>query len=925
MTARTLQSASPVLLLTPLFVRASVPFSPLPGWDTDPMLTSDPSALSVLGPAGSIGLDLLVFLGAALWSILNRRALRAERLSASLSHVATVAGGCALPIILLAAFTGWSIHDYRIALAWLSAGVAAFTIASAARNDPSARALVAAVTLGFIALLAARAGTQFLVEHPLTVADFQANKEQILQARGWTADSASARAYERRLTQPDASAWFALSNVLAGLSAASTIAFLGLLAAALRAKPLRSPALLTAAILGTALSAAALYFAFSKGGLIALAAGLGAITLIWLALSPRWPTRRLPIVLILGLGTVLAPIALIIARGLAGETALGGELSLYFRWFYLQGASGIFTHYPISGVGPDGFQQAFLLTKPALCPEDPSSAHSILFDWAATLGIAGLILGLALLLLTVLITASPFRAASTPVRQPPLEQASVGQASRLSAPPITLSLSSRLPLLIPALATLLAAWIESPGMSPTAALARVAGLIGWCLLAWLLYAPLTRAFTSADPRTRALTFAAFSAAAITLIAHAQIEVTFAWVPSVGLAALFLGIAWWRTPLAERPASRAAPAHSAPLPTFGLTTPKVAWLLKHGSVAVVYVWLVVVLLFVFKGGPLSAIRVELNARSAARLLEPLGEANSQLADLQRQSASGDLSPSDTAAALDRIRSNLRNSYVATSPPALPGDIITDPLQRELCRATIALGFAAADRLTDDRSFITDWRTVRALAELRIRIASAAQDAGAGQIAYDQLRQLEYSTFKAFDVSPDSRDNVDYSLDPPEPNEPRRMPLHNVGLPNTNVPILRTRSLILLAMADLRERTTRADAIANGADPDLAARSSEFIILPRLNSLRCLKKAHLLDPTNPDHPARAAELAAELAATLPAQSLDPRNPRLTPPTHQTAAKWAALALELNKNTRLDPLGRALSEARLTRLRELTNQSE
>ena len=72
-----------------------------------------------------------------------------------------------------------------------------------------------------------------------------------------------------------------------------------------------------------------------------------------------------------------------------GEASLGGEKSLLFRWHYALGAFRIFASDPYLGVGPDGFQSAFLSMKNAFNPEEPVSAHNVVLDWFSTLGPQG--------------------------------------------------------------------------------------------------------------------------------------------------------------------------------------------------------------------------------------------------------------------------------------------------------------------------------------------------------------------------------------------------------------------------------------------------------------------------------------------------------------------------------------------------------
>lgn len=867
-----LLNIAPVMMLTPLFVRASVPFSIMPGWDSDPMLTHDAGAMGTLGPAGSLALDACVLTGAAVWSTAGQ--MQDHGRQAAGWWWETVGRLASTGVLLLAVPTllslavGWTEQDLRIGMSWLSAIVALCTVAAASRADTRVRGLVGALTLGFLALLACRAGLQFLVEHPQTVADFQRNKEQFLLSRGWTEGSTSARAYERRLSQPDASAWFALSNVLASFAAAVTVVFSGLAWALVRAnqKERNTPrARFCAAVaLGVATSIAALWFAHSKGGVIALITGQLALLAMLVAMTGRCRPWRLPTVLAVGLGAIVGPIALVVARGLLGERL--GELSLLFRWFYMQGAAGILAKFPLTGIGPDGFQQAFLLTKPALCPEDPSSAHSVLFDWAACLGLAGLVLGLTLIALSVFISASPFRAMNDRSPQPDTHTSTM--------------LSPRLVLLIPALATIVSAWIETPGMSPASAMARVAGLIGWCMIAGLLWQPLTKAFSSADGRTRGRVYAAFAAGALTLIAHGQIEVTLTWTPAVGLAGMMIGVAWWRgAPWNPIPVSQAESLWS-----------------RFRSAA----WIVVLVIFVAKfllPNVTWCVRSERSARAASALLAPLGQANTHLADLRLRTLRGEATPADLRAELEDIMRSLSKSYDPSRAPSC--EHVEDPIQRELARATIALGAAATERLNLPAAY-RDWRFDRALAEVHIRVATAASDARVDSVAQRHMHDAVSASFSNREAVVQQGTTLSHAMSA------------RAGM---NVPLLRTKSLILLARADLIEQL-RTRSTSESEQQSM----TQQIVSDMLEALRSLKRAHELDPTSPDHPATIAELTLAILHRFPPTSPGSGGPHLSHPDPSEPAMWAGKALQLNELTRLDPVGRALAESRAERLRRI-----
>ncbi|NBX40780.1 MAG: hypothetical protein EBR15_05065, partial [Gammaproteobacteria bacterium] len=84
------------------------------------------------------------------------------------------------------------------------------------------RAVVAAILLAAAVPIVARGLIQVWIEHPQMVAEFRAHKQEILAARGWAEGSPQALTYERRLVQPEATAWFGLSNVASSALAACT-------------------------------------------------------------------------------------------------------------------------------------------------------------------------------------------------------------------------------------------------------------------------------------------------------------------------------------------------------------------------------------------------------------------------------------------------------------------------------------------------------------------------------------------------------------------------------------------------------------------------------------------------------------------------------------------------------------------------------
>ncbi|MBY0263705.1 MAG: O-antigen ligase family protein [Phycisphaerales bacterium] len=441
-----------LLSLGPLLLRATTGTTTLPLWDLDPMVYSVP--MSGVGPALSMVLDVLVLMGAACLLLAQRaRGRGVSTLAVSLAAVG------AIPVLWHAMAGGGSLNDQRIGFSWMAGIFGAVGVYHAAR-EPAVRRLLAAVVLGFLALLAIKSFQQVFIDHPQTVADFRQSKAQLLAAHGWAPGSPSALAFERRLSQPEASGWFGLSNVLATLASGLSVAAIGLATAAWR--KVHVPRAAAAGVAGLAIAGlACLWLAGAKGGWLSFVAGVSALGVLSLLARAASSNPRLGRLLagLIGPAAVLGALALVAVRGAIGERL--GELSLLFRWFYAQGAMRIFAEHPLLGVGPDGFQSAYSLAKPPLSVEDVTSPHAVVYDWIATLGVLGAA-WIALLLLAGFVAgrgaASPRHAAEPEPAGPTRNEI-------------------RLALALPAAATLAAAFLELSLRSPDAITVRIVGLL----------------------------------------------------------------------------------------------------------------------------------------------------------------------------------------------------------------------------------------------------------------------------------------------------------------------------------------------------------------------------------------------------------------------------------------------------------------
>jgi len=363
------------LLAVLAVLRLLLPFTPDRFFDVDP--ASVPGPFPALGPGGSMLIDavILVVAGSALTRLVRR--------GRGIDPVLVVLGLLPLPVILwharLDVLQAWRAFD------WFAVAALGVAMAHLVRV-PSSRRAVAAIVLGGIAAMGVRGGWQVFVEHADTVAYFDAHRAEILASRGWTADSAAALAFERRLRQPEATGWIGFSNVFSGLAGAGAILMLAMLAAwrVRRRGSVEAGGPVVLGLVGVGL----LILVGLNGSKGAIAACGLAVPIALLAVGP-WSDvdpRRLGR---LALGAGVVALLAIAARGLLPEDALG-DRSLLFRWHYTQGAASMVAEHPLVGVGPDGFQDAYLLHKPLRSPENVASAHGMAIDWLASLGVTGL-------------------------------------------------------------------------------------------------------------------------------------------------------------------------------------------------------------------------------------------------------------------------------------------------------------------------------------------------------------------------------------------------------------------------------------------------------------------------------------------------------------------------------------------------------
>lgn len=575
-------------------LRATSAYDPFPSWTLDP--TRAVSATSSITPAMGLALDAAVLAAAGLGLALE--AFLGRGVKAWMVVLGLI--GCVPAAWHGLAGTGARFENAVTGATWASAVLGAVAMAHLCRDARLAR-MTAALVAGACLLMVARAGLQVFWEHPQTVERFRASREAVLAAQGFTPGSVAAQIFERRLIQPEATAWVGMSNVLGSMLAAGMVMFLAWGAISLRrasdALDRPSEGWIGVLLLSAAACGFGLWLTRSKGAMAAGALGAAVVAAAAVARQvwPGWSRSRWErLGALTGVAAIAGALVAVVARGAVGERI--DELSLLFRWFYAQAAVRIGLDHPLVGVGPAGFKDAYLLAKPALSPEEVSSPHSVLLDWWATLGVMGLAWGALLLGLA---WGAGRRAAELVTPSDPDEAPTRAASSLADA---RARMEARTVALLAAAVVVGGAAIEREALPPESALIRGIGLLAW-IGAGLSILAVWRTRVGAGACAGAL-----GAGAIALLAHSQIELTAVWPASAALAMVVIGSA-----ASGKVASVRDGAWSVGR-TMGLA----------GSAAVVGLGAMVL------AGPWrAASRWEANLSAAAEAVRPMAEVNERL--------------------------------------------------------------------------------------------------------------------------------------------------------------------------------------------------------------------------------------------------------------------------------------------------------
>lgn len=625
--ADALRWGSAFALAVSVLAAASVGVELFPFWDMDPGRHWIPS--TGFSPAQTLVLSTIPMFAAAgallAAAVSGRRVLWGRALLGATGSVGVIVHGLTRGPV--------GLEHLVHAAPWVGA-MGAWVAATQLSVWPGFRRLLLAVVAGFVVALLSKGAFQVFVEHPMTVADFEHNRQAILDSRGWTPGSPNALAYERRLSQAEATGWFGLSNVYASFAAAGLA---GLAAACVAGWRDRRGARLgvVACGVGASAAAAALVLSGSKGGVgasgvaLVVVGGLAALSRV----RPGLEGRVAPWV---GPALIAAVLGLVAARGLVGEAI--GERSVLFRAFYAVGALRIWGDHPLLGVGPAGFQDAYASAKPAISPETVKSPHSVLLDWAATLGVFGLAWAAVMVwsardLCGSAVSAVCARNEAPHGRNGRATQDECARADRSDV---------RFVVLLVAAVTLVSLFVERALTTPEAATARLVGAAGWMAVSIGVHRLLCVNGGRNGGRNGPMRW--FGAASgLALLAHAQIEVTPVWVNSAMLFGLWIG-------------ASAGPPENAPRPVRAASWP------PHISRISIVGWAALPVLVLGIAWP-RVSKWEIRLEEAATVMRPVAESHT---DLQR------LIAGDAGVSAERLARRV-SAMLGRRVPGRPGDL------------------------------------------------------------------------------------------------------------------------------------------------------------------------------------------------------------------------------------------------------------
>lgn len=483
-------------------MRCVIVFVPQVYFDVDPAL--DPNPLAGMGMAGSLMLDVLLLVMCAI-------GLFTLAASGRIRWGLVVLALLPAPVIIYHGM--FNAGDIWRGATWMAA-VPAGVIVMHLGRDRAMRIVIASLLLAVIAPLLLRGFAQMTYEHADTVTAFEQHREAFLLDRGWEEDSPAAQIYERRLRQPQPAGWFFTTNIYASVMVVAAVVLAGVTLGASRTSLPSGWIGLTGLL--AALCAVMVYFTGSKGAMLALGGGI-VICLLPLA-SARFKLLAVRFGPHMLIAMILGALCGIAVRGVILPEGFLSEKSLLFRWHYLVSSVDVFVRHWRLGVGPDGFQAAYMQFRQPRNPEEVISAHSVFTDWLVTVGLIG---GSWVVLIWILI-----RQAGSAIRNTANEADRSQNVNRIG-------LLMTCGVAVVALGVGLAA--EFHVLDALGVFVRLMGVVGYAALALVLMHLLLQV------SEQCLNWS-LATAATALVVHGQIEMTFFLHGSVVWSMCIVGLA-----------------------------------------------------------------------------------------------------------------------------------------------------------------------------------------------------------------------------------------------------------------------------------------------------------------------------------------------------------------------------------------------
>ncbi|HVZ93676.1 MAG TPA: hypothetical protein VG797_04120, partial [Phycisphaerales bacterium] len=358
--------------------------------------------------------------------------------------------------------------------------------------------------------------------------------------------------------------------------------------------------------------------------------------------------------------------------GMVGERI--GELSLLFRWHYFVGASRIIGERWFTGVGPAGFQDAYLLARLAVSPEEVESPHSVFFDLISRLGMGGAAWSGILIASLWVMSRGLSALGAGPIK----DEVKAGHApNHASRHPEKKTKPSRAGMVelhevvlvvgVPLAAVAASLTVESAMIAGDTLLLRAAAVFGWIAIAFVA--------ARLGERSPGAFAAGLFGAAIALAVHGQIEMTPVIAGSCGLFAAFIALA----ASGAGPGDESAPPQGG-APVAPLGGRAMGWLALVFAAA----WSTMVVV----SGVLPSWRWERQLHAAAAEMKPL-------ADVRTALAASSISPNSSAADRSRGAAQLQTA-IETLARELGRS--TEPTPENMGRAVFELQSRTVDRAT-----------------------------------------------------------------------------------------------------------------------------------------------------------------------------------------------------------------------------------